>query len=52
MAKIKIIGKRTTRLSASKLRGSYISERAKKPYKAFIEKCGKKWCVKVQEKKR
>ena len=51
MTKLKTIGKRETRLNACKLESNYLKSRAKKPYRTSIKKCGKKWCVKVQEKK-
>jgi hypothetical protein len=45
----KIIGKRKTRLKASQLKARYVSKRARKPYRAWVEKCGSKYCVKVSD---
>lgn len=45
------IGTRTTRLKARKLEMDFLRSRARKPFKTSIKKKGKKYVVKVQEKK-
>ena len=48
---IKIIGCRLDRFKAGKLETNYIRKRNIKPFKTEVIKRGKKYCVKVRNKK-
>ena len=52
MAKRKrVVGVRTTRIKARKLEMDFLRSRARKPFKTSVKKKGKKFVVKVQERK-